>query len=51
MLGIEVGSGKVTIDPHVPKEVGRVFVHGMHAFESHWDVDATGDEGEVRPTT
>jgi len=50
MLGLQVQAGEVTIDPHVPEEIGRVFVHGVHAFDSHWDVEATGDDGEVRPT-
>jgi len=50
MLGLEIRDGEVSIHPHVPEELGRVFVHGMHAFGTHWDVDATGTEGEVRPT-
>ena len=47
MLGLHAVAGRVTIDPHVPPEIGRIFVHGLHAFGTHWDVDATGDEGSV----
>ncbi len=50
MLGLEARDGRIAIDPAVPEEIGRIFVHGMHAFGRHWDVDATGTEGEVRPT-
>ena len=47
MLGLEASSGEVTIDPRVPAELGRVFVHGLHAFGTHWDVEATGSTGRV----
>ncbi len=50
MLGLEARDGRIVIDPAVPEEIGRIFVHGMHAFGRHWDVDATGADGEVRPT-
>jgi glycogen debranching enzyme len=51
MLGLRTKDGEVTIDPQVPEELGRIFVHGMHAFGTHWDLDATGSTGSVRPTT
>jgi glycogen debranching enzyme len=50
MLGLDVGEGEVTIAPHVPDEIGRILIHGMHAFGTHFDVEATGSRGEVRPT-
>ena len=50
MLGMEIRDGEVRVDPHVPEELGRVFVHGIHAFGTHWDIDATGRNGDVRPT-
>ena len=50
MLGLDVADGKVTIDPHVPEDIGRVYVHGAHAFGTHWDVEATGSKGNVRLT-
>jgi hypothetical protein len=40
--------GEIRIDPLVPEELGRVFVHGIHAFGTHWDIDATGRNGNVR---
>jgi glycogen debranching enzyme len=51
MLGLRAKNGEVTIDPQVPEEMGRVFVHGMHAFGTHWDLEATGAKGSVRPTS
>jgi glycogen debranching enzyme len=50
MLGLSAKDGEVTIDPRVPEEIGRVYVHGMHAFGTHWDVEATGPSGNVRLT-
>ncbi|HEY1332427.1 MAG TPA: glycogen debranching N-terminal domain-containing protein [Actinomycetota bacterium] len=50
MLGLESRNGEVRIDPHVPTEIGRVYVHGMHAFGTHWDVEAVGTNGHVRLT-
>jgi glycogen debranching enzyme len=50
MLGLDARDGRVTVDPNVPEQLGRVFVHGMHAFGAHWDVDAAGTDGSVRPT-
>ncbi|MBI2238238.1 MAG: amylo-alpha-1,6-glucosidase [Actinobacteria bacterium] len=50
MLGIDARDGKLTCAPHVPDEVGRLFLHGMHAFGGHFDVEATGTSGEVSVT-
>ncbi len=50
MLGLRAQDGEVTIDPQVPTELGRVFVHGLHAFGTHWDVEAVGRNGHVRLT-
>ena len=50
MLGLEAHDGEVTVDPYVPQEIGRVYVHGMHAFGTHWDVEAIGTNGHVRLT-
>jgi glycogen debranching enzyme len=50
MLGLRARHGEVTIDPRVPEELGRVFVHGLHAFGTHWDVEARGSTGSVRRT-
>jgi glycogen debranching enzyme len=51
LLGIEVRDGVVTCDPLVPKELGTVRFHGFHALGTHYDVVATGNEGEVTPTS
>ncbi len=50
MLGLRARDGVLTVDPHLPEAMGSVFVHGMHAFEQHFDVRAKGSEGEVSPT-
>ncbi|MEX0991563.1 MAG: glycogen debranching N-terminal domain-containing protein [Actinomycetota bacterium] len=50
MLGVRVEGGKLVLHPHVPKELGRIFVHGLHAFGTHFDIEAEGDTGEIRPT-
>jgi glycogen debranching enzyme len=50
MLGLSVKDGEVAIDPRVPEEIGRVYVHGTHAFGTHWDVEAVGTNGHVRLT-
>jgi glycogen debranching enzyme len=49
MLGLEASGGELRLDPHVPDELGRIVVHRLHAFETEWDVEAAGGEGEIRP--
>jgi glycogen debranching enzyme len=51
MLGLDARDGHVRVDPAVPEELGEVFVHGMHAFGSHFDVHASGTHGAVEPTS
>ena len=48
MLGLSVSDGEVSLDPRVPDEVGRVFVKGLHAFGTRWDLEAIGTKGHVR---
>jgi glycogen debranching enzyme len=50
MLGLDVEDGKLVCDPLVPERLGRVILHGMHAFGSHYDVAAEGTSGEVTLT-
>ena len=51
LLGLEVGDGRVTIDPKIPEKLGEIFIHGMHALGDHFDVRARGTAGEAKPTT
>jgi glycogen debranching enzyme len=51
MLGLEARDGRLQIDPAVPDELGELFVHGMHAFGTHFDVRARGTSGTVEPTS
>jgi glycogen debranching enzyme len=48
MLGLDPGDGELRLDPHVPAEIGRIRIRGLHAFGAEWDVEAAGAEGEVR---
>jgi glycogen debranching enzyme len=48
LLGLEAANGEVTLQPRVPEEVGRVFVRGLHAFGTRWDLEAIGKNGHVR---
>jgi glycogen debranching enzyme len=49
MLGIDANDGKLTCDPHVPEEMGRVTLRGIHAFGERFDVWGQGTSGEVSP--
>ena len=48
MLGLEARDGQVTLDPALPDEIGRVAIHGLQAFGTHWDIEAIGRNGHVR---
>jgi glycogen debranching enzyme len=51
MLGLDAREGRLEIDPAIPERLGRIRIHRMCAFDAHFDVEASGTEGEVRPTT
>jgi glycogen debranching enzyme len=48
MLGSEVRDGAIRIDPHIPKEVGRIKLTRVPAMGQLWDIEATGTKGYVR---
>jgi len=48
MLGLEAKDRRVTLDPNLPDEVGRVSIGGLRAFGTRWDVEAVGRNGYVR---
>ncbi|MDO3704884.1 glycogen debranching N-terminal domain-containing protein [Micromonospora sp. C28SCA-DRY-2] len=48
MLGLEPVDGRLTLDPHIPAEIGRIRVDRIRAFDHSWDVEAVGDAGYVR---
>lgn len=50
LMGLDTRDGTVTIDPAVPEQIGRIYIHGVHAFGTHWDVEAVGRNGHVRLT-
>ena len=50
MLGINVDNGELVCDPRVPEHLGRIFLHGVHAFGSHYDLTGEGTSGKVGST-
>jgi glycogen debranching enzyme len=51
MLGLHAEDGELRIDPAVPKEVGEIYYHGLHAFGTHYDVRASGTKGALEITS
>jgi hypothetical protein len=47
MLGLDAHDGVIDLDPHVPAEIGRVYIHRLHAFATDRDVEATGKNGSA----
>jgi glycogen debranching enzyme len=47
ILGLDARDGKVTCDPHVPEEIPRLALRGIHAFGSRWDVVAEGTTSDL----
>jgi glycogen debranching enzyme len=47
MLGIDARDGSVTVDAAVPEDIGRLEIHGLHAFGERFRVSAEGSRGEV----
>jgi glycogen debranching enzyme len=48
MLGLEARDGRITLDPNVPEEFGRISIQGLQAFGTRWDIEAIGTAGHVR---
>jgi glycogen debranching enzyme len=48
MLGLAATDGELRLDPHVPEEIGRIRIRGLHAFGAEWDVEAVGADGEIQ---
>jgi glycogen debranching enzyme len=48
MLGQDAQDGKLTVDPHIPAEVGRINLTGANAFGRKWDLEATGTQSYIR---
>jgi glycogen debranching enzyme len=47
MLGLGAHGKKVSLDPHVPDEIGAISIDGVHAFGTRFHVEARGMEGTV----
>ena len=48
MLGSQIRDGAIHLDPHVPKEIGRIKLSRVHALGQLWDIEANGNKGFVR---
>jgi glycogen debranching enzyme len=51
MLGLEPEGGKLSCDPRIPQEMGRVHLRGVHAFGERFDVWGRGTAGDVSAST
>ncbi len=49
MAGLEARGGELTLDPHLPPDIGRLTIHGLRAFGQRWNVEASGGKGSIRP--
>ncbi|MGH2589468.1 MAG: amylo-alpha-1,6-glucosidase, partial [Actinomycetota bacterium] len=49
MLGIEADHGKLSVDPDVPKQCGKMVLRGVHAFGERFDVTGEGRMGGLGP--
>ncbi|MGN9810475.1 amylo-alpha-1,6-glucosidase [Micromonospora sp. BQ11] len=48
MVGLNPVDGRLTVDPDIPPEVGRITVERVRAFGQVWEVEAVGRAGHVR---
>jgi glycogen debranching enzyme len=48
LLGLDVHDNRVILDPRIPERLGRIVLHGSHAFGQRWDLEAVGSQGQVR---
>ncbi len=49
MLGLEPDGAKLTVNPDVPKQCGRLVFKGVHAFGQRFDVTGEGKMGGLGP--
>jgi glycogen debranching enzyme len=48
MLGLDARDGKLTVDPCIPTEIGRIQLTGANAFGKKWEIEAVGTQSHVR---
>lgn len=51
MLGFDSQNGKLTLDPDIPSELGRILITRSNAMGKKWDIEANGKQGDVRLST
>ena len=49
MLGLEPVDGRLVADPRIPERFGRISIARLRALGRGWNVDAVGDQAEIRP--
>ncbi|MEO3817612.1 glycogen debranching N-terminal domain-containing protein [Plantactinospora sp. B24E8] len=48
VLGLDAVDGQVRLDPVVPAPLGRILLTGSNAFGKRWDIEAVGDQADIR---
>jgi glycogen debranching enzyme len=51
MLGLDVRGDRVILDPHIPDHLGRIMLIGSRAFGRSWDLEAIGNQSQIRLST
>ncbi|GGO21890.1 amylo-alpha-1,6-glucosidase [Micromonospora parathelypteridis] len=51
MLGTEPKNGRLTLNPKIPPEIGRIQMTNVSAFGVRWDIEATTTQSHVRLAT
>jgi glycogen debranching enzyme len=48
MLGLDAQHGRLTVDPDIPEQIGRINLTATHGFGQRWDVEATRTQSYIR---
>jgi glycogen debranching enzyme len=48
MLGLDVRHGRITLDPRIPDQIGRITIRRLEALGDCWHIEGRGTAGELR---
>ncbi|GAA3777338.1 glycogen debranching N-terminal domain-containing protein [Plantactinospora mayteni] len=48
LLGMEVVDDRLSVQPHVPPELGRIMLRRVSVLGKEWDIEAAGRQGHIR---
>ncbi len=48
LLGLDTQDHKITINPDIPPQIGRILLTQTNAFGKKWDIEANGKNGDIR---